>query len=191
MAGNPIRQRKADNYWMHFKTAVLAWTEDTLLDLSCNCLQWQYLSWPSDSKQLQESPHYIQSHKCNSNWPSFQPRDEHLLLPLSECRYDLTWLLQLQKPGIKRKDVQETFTSTRKWLLFTQQEPQDPWSLISCMVGQSGHCSRASNASGIAWLLNNWLTFFNGGMYKFESGCTPIIWVRTPMGKFLPKFRPA
>lgn len=30
----------------------------------------------------------------------------------------------------------------------TQQEPQDPWSLISLMVGQFGHCSRASKLSG-------------------------------------------
>ena len=30
----------------------------------------------------------------------------------------------------------------------TQQEPQEPWSLISLMVGQFGHCSRASKLSG-------------------------------------------
>ena len=30
----------------------------------------------------------------------------------------------------------------------TQQEPQDPWSRISLMVGQFGHCSRASKLSG-------------------------------------------
>lgn len=30
----------------------------------------------------------------------------------------------------------------------TQQEPQEPWSLICLIVGQLGHCSRASKFSG-------------------------------------------
>lgn len=39
-----------------------------------------------------------------------------------------------------------TLPSGRQGL--TQQEPQDPWSRISLMVGQFGHCSRASKLSG-------------------------------------------
>ena len=37
---------------------------------------------------------------------------------------------------------------TRSHYVLTQQEPQEPWSLISLMVGQLGHCFRESKVSG-------------------------------------------
>ena len=75
----------------------------------------------------------------------------------------------------------------------TQHDPQPPWSLISPMVGQSGHCSLASKFSGISWLSlpNSAWTSLTGGWYLLDSGRTPIIWYRELNGKFSPKLRPA
>lgn len=38
--------------------------------------------------------------------------------------------------------------SSRNVLNLTQQDPQEPWSLISFSVGQLGHCSLESNSLG-------------------------------------------
>lgn len=54
----------------------------------------------------------------------------------------------------------------------TQQEPQDPWSLISWIVGQLGHCVLESNSSGMFTAPS--LCSRIGNVNFTESGWTPI-----------------
>lgn len=75
-----------------------------------------------------------------------------------------------------------------------QQEPQDPWSRISPMVGQLGQAVRASNSSGIAAPLSSTksdsTSRLSGSLNLCASGWTPInprIWWS---GKSASKLRP-
>lgn len=75
-----------------------------------------------------------------------------------------------------------------------QQEPQDPWSRISPMVGQFGQAVRASNSSGIAAPLSSTksdsTSRLSGSLNLCASGWTPInprIWWS---GKSASKLRP-
>ena len=73
-------------------------------------------------------------------------------------------------------------TSLEQWVPppLTQQDPQEPWSLISFSVGHSGHCCLESNSAGsfrppAYWTLQRldrwvllWATYLKHG--RFDAG---------------------
>lgn len=70
--------------------------------------------------------------------------DGKKLTPISPHLPRPTWFL-LRNP---RSHPNQTSGSPPHQQGLTQQEPQEPWSLICLIVGQLGHCSRASKFSG-------------------------------------------
>lgn len=72
---------------------------------------------------------------------------------------------------------------------YTQQDPHDPWSRISLIVGQFGQFFLASNSWGISTFSSE--GGFTGGWCNLESGCTPVRSFKCFTGVLIGKFLPA
>lgn len=67
----------------------------------------------------------------------------------TDCKHFLTCLVTAGPSSIYQSHPnQSSSRSPPHQQGLTQQEPQDPWSLICLMVGHWDHCSRASKVSG-------------------------------------------
>lgn len=72
----------------------------------------------------------------------------------------------------------------------TQQDPQEPWSRISPIVGHIGHAALESNSLGNSKFSGIWWTSYLG-MWYLESGWTPMSRRKYLMERCLLKFLPA
>lgn len=105
------------------------------------------------------------------------------------CLVIKTWLELYKKFKIVKIN---TVCEQIQIFIHTQQEPQDPWSRISRIVGQFGHWVLESNSSGMASLAPNRCFFtFNLCSGLVESGWTPINPVMKFIEESLSKFLPA
>lgn len=95
-------------------------------------------------------------HSCHSRSTGPQRRSPRWPEHCCGCTRGQRWPLLHQMPE-SRKPLGSTTTSssrrTRKNDIYagktlTQQDPQEPWSLISLRVGQLGHCTLESNSLG-------------------------------------------
>lgn len=134
---------------------------------------------------LQPNPHVWQ-HDTKSSaemWTLSVP-----LLWMHVCWTDSKWICVnflrnfSQRGQLTRSDMASTAPNA-------QHEPQLPWSRISRMVGQFGHCKRESNSVGKSSLmLPNSLA---GCWNRFESGWTPMMPRKKDSGVSTWKFEPA
>lgn len=118
---------------------------------------------------------------------SFPRKYFYVALEPQVCLFDKTWLKFHEKLKLVKKICEQI-----QIFINTQQEPQDPWSRISRIVGQFGHWVLESNSSGMASLAPN-RCFFTFNLFSglAASGWTPINPVMKFIEESLLKFLPA